>query len=180
MPRQNRVAQQERALAARSQQLQALLNLQTQGTLPQAAAAKQEASAARLRRMDLPIGDALLLLTGRLPANEAAAVLEKVRAEDATIDRALTLVWTHRALRGSPTLSASITKIALAAPWQDVETATGRRVYRWSGATPPVTLKLAAAPTPGLVAVAQFDSRDAEQSTFAVIIYGQREERRGE
>jgi hypothetical protein len=141
---------------------------QAHGTLPQTASAGLEASAARLGKAGLPVGEALLVLTGRMPTSAAAGVLEKVRGEDATIDRALALVWIHRALRGTPALTSALAKVALDGPWQDVETATGLHLYRWPNAAPPAALRLAKAPPAGLVAVAQFDSRDAEQSTLPV------------
>src|SRR5207247_9411591 len=85
-----------------------------------------------------------------------------------TIDRALTLIWIHRALGGTALQSATVRRVALDATWQDTETATGLHVYRWPQATPPAALKLRNTPAPGLVAVAQFDSRDVEQSTLPV------------
>jgi uncharacterized protein YfaS (alpha-2-macroglobulin family) len=138
---------------------------QSKGTLPPKAALTLSLAAQQVEKLDLPLGDALLLLTGKLPVTDAGKVLEQVRAESPTIDRALTLIWTYRALGGGRDLRSP--RIDLAAPWQAVETSSGQRVYRWNTGVPN-SINLAAAPTAGLTAMVQFDSREAETSQLAV------------
>ncbi|MDD2775036.1 MAG: MG2 domain-containing protein [Gallionella sp.] len=138
---------------------------QSKGTLPPKAALALSLAAQQVEKLDLPLGDALLLLTGKLPVTDAGKVLEQVRAESPTIDRALTLIWTYRALGGGRDLRSP--RIDLAAPWQAVETSSGQRVYRWNTGVPN-SINLAAAPTAGLTAMVQFDSREAETSQLAV------------
>lgn len=117
------------------------------------------------------MADALLILTGRMPASEAQRVLERVRGEMPTIDRALTLVWLERALggaraSGNPLWSAR-SAAALVAPWQAEDSITGQRVYRLPPRTAlPAALKLAGEPGPGLVAIVQYESRETEKSSL--------------
>lgn len=132
-------------------------------------------AALRVHQAGLPLGEALLILTGRRAVVDSAHVLESVRAESPTIDRALTLLWTYRALSrdrtGAPgaMLQGTQTPVKLGAPWRSAETMTGQRVYRWPAATAlPTSIKLAAAPTPGLTAVAQFESRERETTQLPV------------
>ena len=161
--------------AAMTRLLAAYVVLKTQGTVPPALKPALDADAQQLRKDGLPLGEALLLMTGRIPAQDAASVLEKVRAEAPTIDRALTLLWTYRALSGASSgtpdnvLRSALARIELDTPWQQVETATGERVFRWPAGTPaPSSIKLAVAPAAGLSAVAQFESREPETSSLPV------------
>lgn len=148
---------------------------QTQGTLTPAALATMEKASQRVAQVNLPLGGALLLLSGKLPSAQAAAVLDKVRAESPTIDRALTLLWTYRALSAGAgnerVLREAIAKTALAAPWQAVQTATGQSAYRWPATSAlPGAITLASNPPAGLAAVLQFDSREPETSKLAVTV----------
>lgn len=146
---------------------------QTQGKAPAALGATLEDAAASVQRANLPLGEALLLMSGKRSVQDAAAVLEKVRSEGATIDRALTLLWTYRAL-GSRSggadgvLRHAIARIELEAPWQPADSATGQRVFRWNGTAAPAAIKLASPPASGLTAIAQFDSREPETTTLPV------------
>jgi len=145
---------------------------QTQGTLPASLTAALDPAIAQLRTAKLPLGEALLMMSGRLPSSEAFRVLDTVRSEYPTIDRSLTLLWTYRALGGitNPTVAArnGITRFDLDPPWQPLETVTGQRVFRWPSGRAPSVFKLAAAPPPGVSLVAQFDSRDAETGSLPV------------
>ncbi|MBS4096276.1 MAG: alpha-2-macroglobulin family protein [Sulfuricella sp.] len=157
--------------SAMSTLLAAYVVQQTNGKLAPNVVAAQKPAAQRVHQAGLPLAEALLLLTGKRPAADAGNVLETVRAEAPTIDRALTLLWTYRALNGTPNalLRGSIARIEPGAPWQAVETATGQRVFRWPAATAlPTTIKLATSPAPGTTAVAQFDSREAETTSLPV------------
>jgi uncharacterized protein YfaS (alpha-2-macroglobulin family) len=134
-----------------------------------------DTAAQSVQRAGLPLGEALLLMIGKRPAQDAASVLEKVRAEGPTIDRSLTLLWTYRALSGGRSgavdnvLGAAISRIELEAPWQSAETATGQRVFRWpAGMAAPASIKLATQPVAGLTAIARFESREPETSSLPV------------
>ncbi len=132
-----------------------------------------DAAATQVRAAGLPLGDALLLLNGRIASKDAAAILEKVRAGYPTIDRSLILQWTYRALSGasgtnSDLLRAAIAKAEPEAAWQRITTATGQQLFRWNTATSPAVLKLTSAPGAGLTAVAQFESRETEASSLPV------------
>ena len=148
---------------------------QAQGTVPQAMKLQLDAAADQIRRAALPLGDALLLMTGKKPVQDTAAVLEKVRAEMPTIDRALTLLWAHRALNGKDSgaqgsaLRAAISRIEPDKSWQAVETATGRRMFRWPAGKPvPSAITLAAAPAAPSAAIVQYDSSEPEKSSLPV------------
>jgi uncharacterized protein YfaS (alpha-2-macroglobulin family) len=150
---------------------------QAQGTLPPAMKSQLDAASEQVRRATLPLGDALLLMTGRKPPQDTAAVLEKVRAEMPTIDRALTLLWAHRALNGKDigaqgsALRAAISRIEPGKPWQPVETATGLRMFRWPAGKPaPTAIVLPAAPAATSAAIVQYDSSEPEKSSLPVKI----------
>jgi uncharacterized protein YfaS (alpha-2-macroglobulin family) len=151
---------------------------QSQGTVPASLKPQLDAAADQVRRAGLPLGDALLLLTGRKPAQETAAVLDKVRAEMPTIDRALTLLWAHHALNGKEgndgnvqgsALRAAISRIEPDKSWQPADTVTGRRLFRWTGVhAVPSTISLAAAPAAPSTAFVQYDSSEPEKSSLPV------------
>jgi uncharacterized protein YfaS (alpha-2-macroglobulin family) len=147
---------------------------QAQGTPPPGLEPTLDPVAGQLRNAGLPMADALLLMTGRLPAKDATSVLEQVRAETPTIDRALTLPWTYRALGGAASkeaddvLRAAISRIEVDPPWQSLETVTGQRVYRWTEGSVPTSVRLAAAPAAGVTVIAQFDSREPETTSLPV------------
>ncbi|HEX8955776.1 MAG TPA: alpha-2-macroglobulin family protein, partial [Burkholderiaceae bacterium] len=141
---------------------------QSQGTVSPEAKASLDAAAQRVQQANLPLADALLMMTGRRPATDAAAILDNVRAEYPTFDRAMTLLWTYRALGGN-VLRGTAAKIEPDASWQAADTATGQRVYRWpAGTALPTAIKLAGAPAAGLTAVAQYESREPETSSLPV------------
>ncbi|MFZ6656985.1 alpha-2-macroglobulin family protein [Undibacterium sp. TJN19] len=166
--------------SAMSTLLAAYVVQQSKGNLTAATTAALPDAAQRVHQADLPLGESLLILTGKRPASDAAAVLERVRAESPTIDRALSLLWTYRAMGGGsagksgasdPILRNNMAKVELEAGWQARETATGQNVYRWTGtATTPVptAIRLASSPTTGMVAIAQFDSREPEKTSLPV------------
>ncbi len=155
--------------------LSAYVVQQTKGALTVKSAAVLDRAAQRVQQADLPLGDALLMLTGRRPAADAAGVLEQVRAESPTIDRSLVLLWTYRALSGNRPSNAllrnTMARIEPGSPWRPVETQTGQRVFRWPLATASASsIKLASAPASGLTAVVQFDSREPEKTNLPVKI----------
>jgi uncharacterized protein YfaS (alpha-2-macroglobulin family) len=141
---------------------------QTQGNVSAEAKATLDPAAQRVQQAGLPLADALLMLTGRRPAADAAAILDNVRAEAPTVDRALTLLWSYRVLGGN-VLRGTTAKIDPEATWQSAETATGQRVYHWPKDTPlPTSIKLANQPAAGQTAVVQFESREPETSNLPV------------
>lgn len=150
---------------------------QTGGKLPANAAAVNEAAAQRVNQSGLPMGEALLVLTGKRKNTEVAAILDKVRAETPTIDRTLTLLWSYRALGGrggsasDSVLRGARIKLDPDGGWQATESSTGQSLFRWPAtAAAPTAIKLAAAPKPGVVAVAQFDSSEPETSNLPVTV----------
>lgn len=159
---------------AMSTLLAAYVVQQSKGNLGAAVTAALPDAAQRVHQADLPLGEALLILTGKRPANESAVVLERVRAEYPTIDRALALLWTYRAMGGKsgandPLLRNNMTKIELEAGWQARDSATGQSVFRWTASTPaPSVIKMVSNPGANLMAIAQFDSREPEKTALPV------------
>ncbi len=148
---------------------------QTKGTLAPSVAAVQELAAKQVHQAGVPVGEALLVLTGKRPVADAGTVLESVRAETPTIDRSLALLWTYRALSGArsgmtdPVLRKTLARFEPDAPWQPLDSATGQRVFQWPATTPvPTTIKLKTPPAAGLTAVAQFDSREPDTASLPV------------
>lgn len=154
---------------------------------PAGNAAAPDAAVERLKRARLPLADALLMMTKRLPVSDAGDVLDRVRADMPTIDRALTLVWLQRALTGTglgsgggaasaasggaPQRAEPGAPPALAGPWTSRTTQLGERVFQWPAGQPlPKSLKLTAASNTNTVAMVQYESRDPEKSSLAVTI----------
>lgn len=145
------------------------------GQLPAGATALNEVAVQRLRDAESPLAEALLLLTGKRNNTEISAVLDKVRAEAPTIDRTLILLWSYRALGGraggdhEPLLRSGKLNLTAKGGWQMTTSSTGQRVFRWpEHAPPPNAIKLGAAPKPGVVAVAQYESSEPEKSRLPV------------
>ncbi len=109
---------------------------------PQLAAAA-DAAAARLAPLDIPFVQALLMATKRQPADQAAALLGRVRASAPTFDRAQTLAWVQRALGGRPATGAEA--VALDAPWVRRTSDSGAVVWELpAGTAAPAALVLPA------------------------------------
>ena len=161
--------------AAMSSLLASYVVRQSGGKLPPNAAVINEAAAQRLRRSGLPLGEALLVLVGKPKTADVTAILETVRAEAPTIDRTLILLWSYRAL-GGRSGSAGDTVLRGGKPdlnvegWQAAESSTGQRIFRWPAVPAPTSIKLVAKPRPGMVAIAQYDSREPENSNLPVAV----------
>jgi uncharacterized protein YfaS (alpha-2-macroglobulin family) len=153
---------------AHTRMLASHLLLQAKAPVPAGLNASLNASADALRASGTPLGQALLLLAKRSPATDAPKVLEAVRADMPTVDRALALVWVHRALGGTP--RAAENRAALPAPWQPVASATGARLYRLPAGTPRPELLQVSGAAAGTQAVVSFESREPEKSALPVSI----------
>ena len=120
-----------------------------------------------LRQGGQPFELALLMLAGKLPAARAEEVLGQVRSDMPTFERAMTLVWTHRALGGRP--GRAETAAMPAAPWQAVTSASGRKTFVLAPQAPlPASLELAAAPKGATTAFIDYESRAPEAGTLPV------------
>ena len=149
--------------------LVATLAQRAQAPVPPGLVQSATAAATALKGDASPLAQALLLLSKRAPATDAPRVLELVRAEMPTVDRALALTFVHRALGGVPK-SADV-RAELGAPWQPVASATGQRTWRLPPGTPlPEALALAAAAPAGTQAIVSFESREPQQSKLPVTI----------
>ncbi len=87
-------------------------------------------AAARLQTVDRPLVQALLVFTGRASPASVQSLLGRVHADQATMDKAQTLLWLQSALGGGQAAAAA-TGPALPLPWQRSVSASGQTVWRW-------------------------------------------------
>ncbi|MDR0997111.1 MAG: alpha-2-macroglobulin family protein [Zoogloeaceae bacterium] len=92
-----------------------------------------------LKESHAPVARALLLLTGDTPASSVPALLAESGQATPTLARSLTLLWTRRFLRLNTALPAAY---PLHEAWQADTDAFGQRYWRWTGQTPPSSLRL--------------------------------------
>lgn len=148
--------------------LVAYLVQQAKAPVPAGLSASLKPAEDALRANGSPLSQSLLLLAKRAPAADAPKVLESVRADMPTVDRALALVWVQRAMGGTPRAAES--KSELPGPWQAVASATGARLYRLPpGSARPAALQVSGAPA-GTQAIVSFESREPEQTKLPVAI----------
>jgi len=134
-----------------------------------AVAARLEAARRALAASGLPVGRGLLLLgDGPADAAEAAAILESVRHEMPTFDRALTLVWVQKALGAVPAAPAAT--LALGKDWTLGTSWMGDRVWRFAGQGLPRALELAAAPAGPITALVRYEGAELEAHRLPVRI----------
>jgi uncharacterized protein YfaS (alpha-2-macroglobulin family) len=114
------------------------------------------------------VARALLLMSGAVARGEAPAILESVRQEMPTFDRALTLVWVGKALGGVP--ASASPALALGPGWTLTTSWMGDRIWRFTGAGRPDALELHAPPAVAATAVVRFESAEPEQHRLPVTI----------
>ena len=149
--------------------LAAVLAEQHNLTLPAKMAAAMPATQATLEQSVLPSVKALLLLSVKTGerAQEAERILNSVRAEMPTFDRALTLIWLNKILAGKV---AETNDVALEGAWKRTNSITGSALWRQKGNEVPSTLSLVQAPSKPLTAYVQYDSASEEAAKLAVKI----------
>lgn len=147
--------------------LAALLAEQYHLTLPPKVAAALPAAQTTLEQSALPSAQALLLLgaKGDDRAQAAERILESVRAEMPTFDRALTLIWLNKVLAGKVVAQSELN---VEGPWLRSNSATGAAVWRTKGSEIPATLSLAQEPAQALTAYVQYESATQESGKLAV------------
>ncbi|MDR1229214.1 MAG: alpha-2-macroglobulin family protein [Azoarcus sp.] len=122
-----------------------------------------------LQASGLPSARALLLLTGGLSLTEAPAILADATEATPTIDRALTLVWTRKALGGNFRDDNGGLKPA-GNRWIETETRFGQTGWRWpADASLPDTLRVGNAPA-RLTAILRYESEERGESALPVDI----------
>jgi hypothetical protein len=121
-----------------------------------------------LEASGLPMARALLLLSGAVAPSEAPAILESIRHEMPTFDRALTLVWVQKALGGVP--AAVSPALTLGRDWTLTTSWMGNRVWRFTGSGQPPALELTAPPGAPATAVVRYESAEPEQHRLPVTI----------
>jgi uncharacterized protein YfaS (alpha-2-macroglobulin family) len=133
----------------------------------------EELDAARelLRASDHASARALLLLDGAANPATAPAILARISEDTPTIDRALTLVWTRKALGTSLTATRTARVKPAIGPWQaDQDNRFGQPVWRWpANQALPRVLKLENASGP-LTAVLRFETTENNQSELPVTV----------
>jgi uncharacterized protein YfaS (alpha-2-macroglobulin family) len=135
--------------------------------LPAPLQARTESAWQALRTMPAPVGRALALFGGRMPAGQADAVLSSVRAEMPTLDRALALLWVQKALGGAP--APGRPGVVPIGDWQPAGDTTVMPAWRPApGVARPERLHLDKPAPAGTVAVLQYESRAPGAQTLAV------------
>jgi hypothetical protein len=149
--------------------LAALLAEQHHLALPPKVAAAIPAALATLKQSALPSAQALLLLGSKTSerAQEAERILNSVRAEMPTFDRALALIWLNKILAGK---LGDNSDVALAGAWKRVNSVSGSALWRLQGKEIPTSLSLVQAPSKPLTAYVQFESASQETGQLAVQI----------
>ncbi len=147
--------------------LAGLLAEQQHLTLPANVAAGMTTALATLEQSELPSAQALLLLGAKLGDRTQAAerILNSVRAEMPTFDRALTLIWLNKILAGK--LGGS-SDIALDGPWKRMSSVTGAALWRPRGNEVPAALILQQAASKPLTAFVQYESASQESAQLDV------------
>ncbi len=106
-----------------------------------------------------PSAHALLLLSGKWPKSVSSLILARTGRDVPTMDRALTLVWTRKAL-GEQKPGALAGKPA-GGDWQAFKDDMARTGWRWTGAGLPEAVRFESLPNPsGATAVVRFDGAD--------------------
>jgi uncharacterized protein YfaS (alpha-2-macroglobulin family) len=142
---------------------------------PRASAPEREISEALTDARQLlqdspqPSAHALLLLGGNKDATDVPAILTEATEATPTLDRALTLAWTRKALGGSFTASAS--SIKPEGKWQlRPDTRFGQAEWYWpADAHLPDTLKVSKAPAQ-LTAILRYEGEDSGESALPIKI----------
>lgn len=147
--------------------LAALLAEKHQLALPAKVSAALPAAQATLEKSSLPSAQALLLMSSKAPDRTQAAerILDSVRAEMPTFDRALTLIWLNKVMAGKVTETADV---SLDAGWVKANSVTGSAVWRPKGNNVPATLNLSNVPNKALTAYVQYESATQETAQLAV------------
>ncbi|GHU05803.1 UPF0192 protein [Betaproteobacteria bacterium] len=129
-----------------------------------------EEARAVLRASPQASARALLLLDGAESPDAAPAILAQTSESTPTIDRALTLVWTRKALGVSLTGARNDVKPAIG-PWQaSQDKRFGQTLWRWPGDQElPIVLKLENASGP-LNAILRFEAGETTRSELPVTI----------
>jgi alpha-2-macroglobulin len=137
-----------------------------------AGAAIAPASLLVLKATQAPLARALLVLAGQAEPGEAGKLLATMAARQATIDRAVALVWLYRGAGG--VMSAPATdapRVTLGAPWRERSTAFDQTAYRWpDGAVLPTALALAGTPEAGTVAVIDYELPETAPGALPVAL----------
>jgi alpha-2-macroglobulin len=128
------------------------------------------ASLQLLKSTQAPLARALLVLVGQAEPGEAGKLLGAMAASQATIDRAVALVWLYRSAGGAVAAApADAPRATLGAPWRARSTAFDQTAYRWpDGAALPTALALAGTPEAGAVAVIDYELPETAPGALAV------------
>ena len=152
-------------------------NTRTRGKSAQVAQAAPASSthdealvqARRILKASAQASAKVLLLLGGDRSNDPADILALVTEATPTLDRALALVWTRRALGGG--IAPGSTLKPVDEEWQPVETDLGSVEWRWPpGARLPDFLRIIDRAGGNLTAILRFETNEADGFTSALPI----------
>lgn len=146
---------------------------ETQGKIDPSLNPQLNEAVQQVHQASFPLGESLLLLCGNAPSSEATDILEKVRVESATIDRAVTLLWVYRGLdkgHSNTLLTHSKYSILPEDLWKNIRTFSGQKAYYWSKTSVPASINLSETPKSPLTAVVQYESAETGKSTLPIQI----------
>lgn len=113
-----------------------------------------------------PFAEAVRLRLAPADQGGVVALLQRLAAEQSTLERALALTW----LRGAVAQAAPGAAPSPGAGWQVGEGASGERYWQWQGQVPPTALELPADLTRPLAAALSFSSAQADPGNLPVTI----------
>jgi uncharacterized protein YfaS (alpha-2-macroglobulin family) len=131
------------------------------------------AALAILKKSALPSARALLLMAGEgdKGGDEAGEILAATRADAPTIDRALTLVWTQKALGGALNMAATNLRPA-DAKWQESpQRFAASSLWRWTGDKLPDGLQISGERKKNTSAILRYETAsDSAESALPVTL----------
>ncbi|MDH4274472.1 MAG: alpha-2-macroglobulin family protein, partial [Gammaproteobacteria bacterium] len=149
--------------------LSAQISAKSGVALPKTLSGELPAAKALLQKSSLPSALALALTIpgGQDSQADAERILESVRADMPTFDRALTLALLYKSLGDKPPRAANLT---LQGTWRRTPSITGGELWRFNGGETLNTLTLAKAPETPVTAFVQYDSAHTEGGKLGVTI----------
>ncbi len=128
-------------------------------------AASLAVAQSRVDASTLPFVRAVSMYRGASDPAQIAELFAQLGPEQATLERALVLMWMHEAAA-----SMSAVDVPLADGWNEVEQPSGESRWQWQGAALPTAVDLRSEPLAPMFARVSYESAQAPTSTLPVQI----------